>query len=95
MVIYVESVLTHRAQADSRKDEKPITMLGDRTGEVVARTFGLLNIIIIHLAYGAMFLVHMKGVVEAVKVTFLVFAGWERFWILPGKHLLLRGLRLK
>ena len=57
----------HRARAESRKGGKPIIMLGDMTGEV-ARTFGLLDIII-NLPYSAMFLVDMKGVVETVKVT--------------------------
>ena len=42
-------------------------MLGDRTGKV-ARTFGLVDIII-HSVYSVMFLVDRKGVVEAVKVT--------------------------
>ena len=42
-------------------------MLGDRTGEV-ARKFGVLDTIT-HLAYSAMFLVDMEGVVQAVKVT--------------------------
>ena len=42
-------------------------MLGDRTG-VVARTFGLVDIII-HIAYSVMFLVDRKGVVVGVKVT--------------------------
>ena len=41
-------------------------MLGDRTGEV-ARKFGVLDTIT-HLAYSAMFLVDMEGVMQAVKV---------------------------
>ena len=41
-------------------------MLGDRTGKV-ARTFGLVDIII-HSVYSFMFLGDRKGVVEAVKV---------------------------
>ena len=50
-----------------RKGGLPITTLGDRNGKVV-RTFGLLDIII-HLAYSAMFLVDIKRVGEAVRVT--------------------------
>ena len=57
----------HRARAESRKGEKPIIMLGDRTGEVVS-TFGLMDIIM-NLPYSVMFLVDSKGGVEAVKVT--------------------------
>ena len=43
-------------------------MLGDRIGEVV-RNFGVLDTIN-HLAYSAMFLVDMDGVVQGVEDAF-------------------------
>ena len=67
LVISTDSVETHRAWAESREGGAPITMLGDRTGEV-ARTFGVLDTVT-HLAYSAMFLVDKEGVVQVVKVT--------------------------
>ena len=67
MVVSTDSVETHRAWAETREGGAPVTMLGDRTGEV-ARKFGVLDTIT-HLAYSAMFLVDKEGVVQAVKVT--------------------------
>ena len=67
MVVSTDSVETHRAWAETREGGAPVTMLGDRTGEM-ARKFGVLDPIT-HLAYNAMFLVDMEGVVQAVKVT--------------------------
>ena len=55
-----------RARAECRKGGKPIIMLGDKTGEAV-RTCGLMDIIM-NLPYSVMFLVDLKGVVEASKV---------------------------
>ena len=52
-------------------------MLGDRTGEV-ARNFGVLDTIT-HLAYSAMFLMDMDGVVQAIKEVGLELEGWRRF----------------
>ena len=82
VVISTDSVETHRAWTETREGGAPVTMLGDRTGEV-ARKFGVLDTIT-HLAYSAMFLVDMEGVVQAVKVTGREgweLEGWERFWI--------------
>ena len=58
----------------------PGNMLGDRTGEV-AKTIGMLDTLMIHLAYSARFLMNMKGVVQAVKEigrarVVLVLEGW-------------------
>ena len=67
VVISTDSVETHRAWTETREGGAPVTMLGDRTGEV-ARKFGVLDAVT-HLAYSAMFLVDKEGVVQAVKVT--------------------------
>ena len=67
LVISTDSVETHRAWAESREGGNPITMLGDRTVEM-ARTLGVLDTIP-HLAYSAMFLVDIMGVVQVVNVT--------------------------
>ena len=53
--------------AEFRDGGNPGTMLMDRTGKV-ASTIGVLDTMMIHLAYGARFLVNMKGVLQAVKV---------------------------
>ena len=66
LVISTDSVETHRAWAESREGGAPVTMLKDRTGEV-ARTMGVLDTVT-HLAYSAMFLVDMEGIVQAVMV---------------------------
>ena len=66
LVISTDSVETHRAWAESMEVGAPVTMLGDRTGEV-ARTFGVLDTVT-HLAYSSMFLIEMNGVLQAVKV---------------------------
>ena len=66
-MISTDSVETHRAWAETWEGGAPVTMLGDRTGEV-ARKFGVLETIT-HLAYSAMFFVDMDGLVQAVKVT--------------------------
>ena len=67
VVISTDSVENHRAWTETREGGAPVTMLGDRTGEV-ARKFGVLDAVT-HLAYSAMFLVDKEGVVQAVKVT--------------------------
>ena len=63
VVISTDSVETHRAWTEIMEGGSSITMLGDRTGEV-ARKFGVLDTIT-HLAYSAMFLVDIDGVVQA------------------------------
>ena len=67
VVISTDSVETHRAWTEEREGGAPVTMLGDRNGEV-ARLFGVLDTNT-HTAYSAMFLVDMEGVVQAGMVT--------------------------
>ena len=70
LLISTDSVETHRVWAqsmDGRNGGAPVVpMLGDTTGEV-AKIFGVLDTVT-HLAYNAMFLIDMNGVVQAVKV---------------------------
>ena len=70
LLISTDSVETHRAfreSMDGRNGGAPaVPMLGDTTGEV-AKMFGVLDTFT-HLAYSAMFLIDMKGLVQAVKV---------------------------
>ena len=70
LLISTDSVETHRVWAqsmDGRNGGIPVVpMLGDTTGEV-AKIFGVLDTVT-HLAYNAMFLIDMNGLVQAVKV---------------------------
>merc|ERR1739844_188263 len=70
LLISTDSVATHRAFRESmggRNGGAPaVSMLGDTTGDV-AKMFGVLDTIT-HLAYSAMFLIDMRGLVQAVKV---------------------------
>ena len=70
LLISTDSVETHRVWAqsmDGRNGGAPVVpMLGDTTGEV-AKIFGVLDTVT-HLAYNAMFLIDMNGLVQAVKV---------------------------
>ena len=60
MMISTDSVETHRAWAETQEGGAPVTMLGDKTGEV-ARKFGVLDTIT-HLAYSAMFLIYSNSI---------------------------------
>ena len=70
LLISTDSVETHRAfreSMDGRNGGAPVvSMLGDTTGKV-AKIFGVLDTVT-HLAYSSMFLIDMKGLVQAVKV---------------------------
>ena len=67
LLISTDSVETHRAFSESLGVSHGGTpMLGDTTGEV-AKAFGVLDTNT-HLAYSAVFLIDMEGLVQAVRV---------------------------
>jgi len=71
LLISTDCVENHRAFRESMDGRNgggapAVPMLGDTTGEV-SKMFGVLDTIT-HLAYSAMFLIDMKGLVQAVKV---------------------------
>ena len=64
VAISTDSVEVHRAWRERREGGGPAIMLGDRTGQM-ARSFGVLDKST-HLAYSALFLVDLEGVVQVL-----------------------------